>query len=49
MDYIKTLTNQKNISQTRLDLINRLIEKKFDYRVLINIRDNLIELSGKGQ
>lgn len=49
MDYIKTLTNMKNISQSRLDLINRLIEKKIDYRTLINVRDNLYEMFSKDQ
>ena len=47
MDYIKNLTKLKNISQSRLDWINRLIEKKVDYRSLINVRDNLYEIFGK--
>jgi predicted CopG family antitoxin len=47
MDYIKTLTKLKNISQSRLDLINRLIEKKVDYRALINVRDNFSEIFAK--
>jgi hypothetical protein len=47
MDYIKNLTNLKNISQSRLDLINRLIEKKVDYRILINLRDSLCEIFAK--
>ena len=49
MDYIKSLTNLKNISQSRLDLINRMIEKKVDYRTLINVRDNLYEIFAKDQ
>ena len=49
MEYLKNLTNLKNITQSRLELINRVIEKKVDYRTLINVRDNLYEIFAKDQ
>ena len=49
MEYLKNLTNLKNITQSILELINRLIEKKVDYRTLINVRDNLYEIFAKDQ